>query len=78
MRASSLRMYLIGVAALAILALAVAERMRHPVESPYYDDKLRAARLASLAQKALREERWGTDFIVDSVNDPNHTGLIGE
>lgn len=78
MRANSLRIYLVGIAVLAIIALAVAERMRHPVRAPYYGDKLRAARLTSLGQKALREERWGPDTVIDVVNDPNHTGLIGE
>jgi poly-gamma-glutamate system protein len=78
MRASSLRIYLVAVAALAILALAIAEGLRHPVAAPHSAEKLEAARLAALGQKALREERWGTDVIVDTVNDPNHTGLIGE
>jgi poly-gamma-glutamate system protein len=75
---NSLRVYLVGLAVMALLALAVAERMRHPVKAPHHDDKLRAARLTSLAFKALREERMGSGMIVDTVNDPNQTGLVGE
>ncbi len=76
--ARSLRVHLIGLAALGILALAVAERMRHQVAAPHYEEKLNAARLTALAHKALQEERWGAAHVIDTVNDPNETGLIGE
>jgi poly-gamma-glutamate system protein len=76
--ARSLRVHLIGLAALGILALAVAERMRHQVAAPYYEEKLNAARLTALAQKGLQEERWGAAHVIDTVNDPNQSGLIGE
>jgi poly-gamma-glutamate system protein len=74
----SIRGYLVGLAALGLLFLAVTERLRHPVEAPFYDEKLKAARLTALAQKTLREERWGLEGTIDTVNDPNETGLIGE
>jgi len=68
----------VGLAALGMLAIAIAERTRHAVEAPYYDEKLRAAHLTEQAHRVLREERWGTRSIIDTVNDPNETGLIGE
>jgi poly-gamma-glutamate system protein len=68
----------LGLASLGVLALAIAERTRHPVEAPYHDEKLAAARLTAQAHRILREERWGPRPILDTVNDPNETGLIGE
>ena len=76
--ANSLRAYLVALSVLAVLAMAVAEKLRHPVSARFHDDKLRAARLAALAQRAIQSERWGSDSVIDTVNDPNETGLIGE
>jgi poly-gamma-glutamate system protein len=68
----------LGLAALGVLALAIAESTRHAVEAPYYEEKLHAAQLTAIAHRTLREERWGTGPVIDTVNDPNETGLIGE
>jgi poly-gamma-glutamate system protein len=68
------------LAALAILGLmfqAVLEWTRGPVRQRNYDLKLEAATRASQAFEVIRRNRMEEEAILDLVNDPAGTGLIG-
>ncbi|MFO7676076.1 MAG: poly-gamma-glutamate system protein [bacterium] len=68
------------MAALAVVALvmfAVVSRSARPVRARFYDEKLVAARLARRATTAVAGLRGELGVPVDSVNDPNGTGLVG-
>ncbi len=65
---------------LAVVSLGffiALEKSKAPRKEPYYDLKLRAARLDLEAQKVLKEKRMKLGIPIDPINDPNSTGLIG-
>ena len=68
---------LLFITAMAVAALLLAEQSVTPAREPYYAQKLKAAKQALLAQHTLRTIRQTARAIVDPVNDPNGTGLIG-
>jgi poly-gamma-glutamate system protein len=69
---------------LAILALVayamyfLAEHSRIPVRQKYYEEKLAAARLMQEAISTIRDFRIPHGVVVDEVNDPDQTALIGQ
>jgi poly-gamma-glutamate system protein len=65
------------ITTMAVLALLLAEQSITPVREPHYTQKLAAAKQALLAQHTLRGVRQPQSTIIDPVNDPNGTGLIG-
>ncbi|MBI1884012.1 MAG: poly-gamma-glutamate system protein [Chlamydiae bacterium] len=69
---------LIGLAVLAILLFMLAYHSRELVRQPWHTEKLRAARLASAAQNAIKMRAIEKGLVIDAVNDPNLTGLIGQ
>lgn len=68
---------LIFITVVAVLALLAAERSVTPVRQPHYTQKLKAAKQSLLAQHTLRTLRGPRAVVLDPVNDPNGTGLIG-
>ena len=65
---------------LAVIALGlfyVVTRSQRSVRSRLYEVKLASARLAGQAFKVVRDYRTGQGVPIDSVNDPNGTGLVG-
>ncbi len=68
---------LIFITVVAVLALLTAERSVTPVLQPHYPQKLKAAKQSLLAQHTLRTLRGPRAVVLDPVNDPNGTGLIG-
>ena len=68
---------LMVLTALAILALALAERSTMLVRQPYYEEKIRAAKTMLLAMNAIKTAGQAKGLTIDSVNDPNATGMIG-
>ncbi len=69
---------LIGLAAFAILVIILAEKTAEPERQPYYDKKLQAAKIALLAQQAIKEYSRTLGIPIDVQNDPYRTGLIGQ
>ncbi len=70
----------VTLAFLAILAIAsfyFLEKSKHPVRSKYFDQKVAAAEKASKAFEVIRELRGQLGIPIDTINDPNKTGLIG-
>jgi poly-gamma-glutamate system protein len=71
------RWVLVALAVVAVLFFIVTSRSLRQVRSRLYDTKLASARLAAQALSAVKEYRQHLDIPIDSVNDPNGTGLVG-
>ncbi|MBN1425778.1 poly-gamma-glutamate system protein [Candidatus Fermentibacteria bacterium] len=69
---------LVAVSAAAVLCMVVVQRSKVIHHSPFYTEKLRASRTAMLAQQAIRDYRLPKGLVIDLVNDPHATGLIGQ
>ncbi len=69
------------IAVLALIALLfyfLETRSRRLVRSRYYDVKLAASRLSQSAFQVVRDYRLNVlQLPIDTVNDPNETGLVG-
>ncbi|MBN1755576.1 poly-gamma-glutamate system protein [bacterium] len=72
------RSLLVMLAFLGILIAIAIEVSRKEDKQPYFEEKLRAARIAEESQKVIREYREGKHIVIDPISDPNSTGLIGE
>lgn len=68
---------LVGLAAFALVAFAVAERSVTPVHADAFRKKLEAVRLMQRAEKAILLAKRERDIAVDPKNDPDGTGIIG-
>jgi poly-gamma-glutamate system protein len=71
------QLILLGLALLALAFQATLELTRKPVRQRDYELKLEAARRAALAYDAVRRHRLMEGAVLDLVNDPAGTGLIG-
>ncbi len=71
------QLILVGLAVLALGFQAALELTRKPVRQRDYELKLEAARRAELAFGAVRRHRLMDGAVLDLVNDPAGTGLIG-
>jgi poly-gamma-glutamate system protein len=71
------KLILVGLAVLALGFQAALELTRKPVRQRDYELKLEAARRAELAFAAVRRHRLMDGAVLDLVNDPAGTGLIG-
>ncbi len=45
--------------------------------APYYTEKIESARLTKIFFEKIKQERLKKGIMIDPVNDPNQTGLIG-
>lgn len=68
---------LLFITVVSVLALTLAEHTVTPVRESHYTQKMQAAKQALLAQHTLRTTRGAQNVVVDPVNDPNGTGMIG-
>lgn len=71
------RWVLVTLAVLALVFYCVLNQTVHRVRSRQYDAKVASAQLAQRAMDALRQYRDSLGVPIDSVSDPNGTGLIG-
>ena len=71
------RWVLVALAGVSVLFFIAVNRSVRPVRSRLYDTKLASARLAAQAFAAVRDYRQQLGTPIDSVNDPNGTGLVG-
>lgn len=69
---------LLGVSAAAVVCFMVVQRSRVIQHSLFHQEKLRASRTAMLAQQAIRDQRLPKGLVIDLVNDPHGTGMIGQ
>lgn len=68
---------LIFMAGLAVLSLLFAERSITLIRQPFYEQKLKAAKTMLIAMNTIKDYRIDRGLPLDTVNDPNATGLIG-
>lgn len=66
------------VAALALLTLALVEKLPVQRQQPWYEEKLAATRLAQRASTDIRDEKRRRGLPFDKEVDPTDSGLIGE
>lgn len=69
---------LVGLAIIASLLFFLASRSYQIVQQPWHNEKLKAARLALVAGNAIKARAIEKGLVIDAVNDPNLTGLIGQ
>lgn len=69
---------LIVFAVVAALAFLAVENSKLDVKQKWYNEKLEAAKKAKAAQQCIKEYRLERGIVVDAVNDPNETLLIGQ
>ncbi|HPY96153.1 MAG TPA: poly-gamma-glutamate system protein [Candidatus Cloacimonadota bacterium] len=68
---------LIGLCVLSIVLFYVVQNSKKDVQQKYYDEKILAAQNNEVAMKVLKDEVLSLGYIIDKLNDPNETGLIG-
>jgi poly-gamma-glutamate system protein len=71
------RWTLVALAVISLAFFSTITRTMHIVRSRSYDVKLTSARLSKQAFAVIREYQQQRGVPLDSVNDPNGTGLIG-
>ncbi|MBI4721505.1 MAG: poly-gamma-glutamate system protein [Candidatus Stahlbacteria bacterium] len=67
----------VALAIFAILIYAYVEKTKQPERSKYYSYKIKAARLMDLFEHTIKEKKEFIGLVIDEVNDPNQTGIIG-
>jgi poly-gamma-glutamate system protein len=68
---------LIGLTFISILLFALAYHSHILVRQPWHSEKIKAARLCLVAANAIKAQAVEKGLVIDAVNDPNFTGLIG-
>ncbi|RNC87649.1 MAG: poly-gamma-glutamate system protein [Winogradskyella sp.] len=66
------------IAIITIIALVVVENLKSYKKQKYYYEKIDAAHLNRKLQKHLKQKFFKDEIIVNNINDPNNTGLIGQ
>ena len=69
---------LVSVCLIAIVLFSWVDNSRVFVKERYFDKKYEAAVLMQEAEKIIKEYRLAQGVVIDEVNDPNSTALIGE
>lgn len=72
------RTTLVALALFSILIFVLAEMTARPEKQRNFEEKLKAANLAVLAQTEIRDYAASIGLRVDRQNDPYATGLIGQ
>ena len=68
---------LVGLACVAVVGYAIAERSVSPVHADAYHKKVAALQLMKRAELAIAEAKRERGIAIDSHNDPDQTGIIG-
>ncbi|MCS7258615.1 MAG: poly-gamma-glutamate system protein [candidate division WOR-3 bacterium] len=68
---------LIIFAILTIIFFFLEVKSIHNVKTRNYENKLKAAQICQEAFRIIKEERLKRGFLIDIINDPNETGLVG-
>ncbi|MEO0081311.1 MAG: poly-gamma-glutamate system protein [candidate division WOR-3 bacterium] len=71
------RWVLVGLAVLALVLFTFEHSSARYRRTRFYEEKLAAARLSKAAFKAVFRMRERLGIPIDTVNDPNKTGLVG-
>lgn len=68
---------LVGLGFISVLLFVLAYNSYELVRQPWHTEKLKASRLALVAANAIKTRAVEKGLVIDAVNDPNLTGLIG-
>lgn len=71
------RIVLILFALGTILLLIVELETQRPVKAPFFEEKIKAGQIFQEAMKIIKTERERRGLLIDKINDPNETGIIG-
>ncbi|GGI55736.1 poly-gamma-glutamate system protein [Winogradskyella haliclonae] len=66
------------IAIITIVALVLVENLKSYKKQQYYYEKIEAAHLNRKLQKHLKQTFFKDEIIINNINDPNNTGLIGQ
>lgn len=69
---------LAGLFIISVILFIWVNNSRMYVAEEFYEEKLEAANLMQTAINTIKEFRLSNGAVIDDVNDPNRTGLIGE
>lgn len=68
---------LIIVTMITILLMFFELNSKHKVRAAYYEEKIAAARLTQTCFNEVKQAIDSLNILIDRINDPNETGLIG-
>ncbi|MEO0073020.1 MAG: poly-gamma-glutamate system protein [candidate division WOR-3 bacterium] len=68
---------LIVFAFLSIIFFILEVKSIHNVKTRNYENKLKASQICAEAFKVIKAERLKRGLVIDIINDPNETGLVG-
>lgn len=68
---------LIIISIISIIFIYIEMSAKIKVYAPCYTDKKEATILAQMLFEKIKEERLSKNLLIDPINDPNATGLIG-
>ena len=68
---------LLLVALIAVIGMLSVEKFKLRTRLPFYQEKIRAAKLAQEAFDTIKEERLARGIAIDSESDPTETGMLG-
>lgn len=66
------------LALVSLILFYLCFNTRLTIRKPWYKEKIKAARLMLLAEETIKREARERKIIIDKVNDPNESGLIGD
>jgi len=69
---------LAGLFIISVILFIWVNNSRMYVAEEFYEEKLEAAKTMQLAIDTIKDYRLSQGVVIDDVNDPNKTGLIGE
>ncbi len=68
---------LISVAVISIIFAYFTIKYKIKYYSPYYNEKISSVNLTKILFEKIKQEKINRSIVIDPVNDPNQTGLIG-
>ena len=68
---------LVGISLVAVIFIFIELNTKVKMYAGFYQEKKTAAALTQQAFESVKEKRVGDGFLIDAINDPNETGLIG-
>ncbi|MEO0156360.1 MAG: poly-gamma-glutamate system protein [candidate division WOR-3 bacterium] len=78
MRSGKLPNYiLISVTIISLIFIFLTLYYKTKHYAPYYQEKIESARLTKALFEKIKQEKLKKGLIIDPINDPNQTGLIG-
>lgn len=68
---------LIALCALSLILIVIAQNNHKVIKAQWFDQKIQAANKMQACMNELKKEFTSRGYVVDTMNDPNQTGLVG-